>query len=120
MHWDVRSTRETHLIRLIGEVNFVVDLCRLVLDRLHLHVMGRMLPLAPPCRSLEPLQAVHGNGVASAVDELSEVLEQGLAAVEEAGGQPHQLPAALLAWPHWVLCQLLHDLAVDLVTQDLL
>ena len=98
----------------------MVDLCRLVLDCLHLHMMGRMLPLSSPCRSLQPFQAVHGNGVPSAVDELGEVLEKGLAAVEEASGQPHQLPAALLAWPHRVLCQLLHDLAVDLVTQDLL
>ena len=98
----------------------MVDLCRLVLDCLHLHVMGRVLPLSSSCRSLQPLQAVHGNGVPSAVDELGEVLEEGLAAVEETSGQPHQLPAALLAWPHRVLCQLLHDLAVDLVTQDLL
>ena len=98
----------------------MVDLCRLVLDCLHLHMMGRMLPLSSPCRSLQPFQAVHGNGVPSAVDELGEVFEQGLAAVEEAGGQPHQLPTALFAWSHRVLCQLLHDLAVDLVTQDLL
>ena len=98
----------------------MVDLSRLVLDRFDLHMMGRMLPLSPPRCSLKPLQAVHGNGVPPAVYELGEVLQQGLAAVEEASGQPHQLPAALLAWPHWVLCQLLHDLAVDLVTQDLL
>ena len=98
----------------------MVDLCRLVLDCLHLHVMGRVLPLSSSCRSLQPLQAVHGNGMPSAVDELGEVLEEGLTAVEETSGQPHQLPAALLAWSHRVLCQLLHDLAVDLVTQDLL
>ena len=119
MHGYKQATK-THLIRLIREVNFVVDLSRLVLDRFHLYMMGRVLPLAPTSCSLQPLETVHRDRVPPAVDELGEVFEQSLAAVEEAGGQPHQLPTALLAWSHRVLCQLLHDLAVDLVTQDLL
>ena len=47
-------------------------------------------------------------------------LEQSLAAGEQARGEPHELQASLLAQPAAVVRQLLHDLTVDLVTQDLL
>ena len=47
-------------------------------------------------------------------------LHEVLAAGEEPGGEPEQLPAALVAAAHRVVRQLLQDLAVDLVTQNLL
>lgn len=47
-------------------------------------------------------------------------LEKVLRGGEQAGGQPHEFPAALLAQPVAVVCQLFHDLAVDFVPQDLL
>ena len=47
-------------------------------------------------------------------------LHEALGAGEEASGQPEQLPAPLLAWAYGVVSQLLHDLAVDLVTENLL
>ena len=47
-------------------------------------------------------------------------LEQRLTAGEQAGGEPHELQTSLLAQSAPVVRQLLHDLAVDLVAQDLL
>ena len=47
-------------------------------------------------------------------------LHKVLAAGEEAGGEPHQLPASLLGQAVAVLRELPHDLAVNLVTQNLL
>ena len=50
---------------------------------------------------------------------LVELLHERLRAREEPRGQPHELPAPLLAQPVPVVRQLLHHLAVDLVAQDL-
>ena len=47
-------------------------------------------------------------------------LHETLGAGEQPGGKPEQLPAPLLAGPDGVVRQLLHDLAVDLVTENLL
>ena len=99
------------------------------------------LPLSLPGGPLQPLHAVHGDGVAVAarqeVGQLLQIfsvsspdifptplqcchLHEVLAAGEEPGGEPEQLPAALVAAAHRVVRQLLQDLAVDLVTQNLL
>ena len=110
----------SYLVCLVREVDLVIYLGCLVLYSLHLHMVRWVPPLPPPGRPLQPLEAVHGYRVPPAVDELGQVLHQGLAAVEESRGNPHQLPAALLRGSQGVLGQLLHDLAVDLVTQDLL
>ena len=110
----------THLIRIIGEVDLVEDLRGLVLDCLHLDLVGRVLPLAVPEGLLEPLDRVHGDGVTPGPLELAQLLHQGLGAGKQPGGQPHQLPAALLAQPVTVVRQLLHHLAVHLVAEDFL
>ena len=47
-------------------------------------------------------------------------LHETLGAGEQPSSQPEQLPAPLLAGPDGVVSQLLHDLAVDLVTENLL
>ena len=47
-------------------------------------------------------------------------LHKVLAAGEESGCEPHELPASLLGQAVAVLRELPHDLAVDLVTQNLL
>ena len=104
-------------------------------------MVGGELPLSLPGCPLQPLHAVHGDGVAVAarqeVGQLLQIfsvshqifspptplcchLHEVLAAGEEPGGEPEQLPAALVAAPHRVVSQLLQDLAVDLVTQNLL
>ena len=104
-------------------------------------MVGGELPLSLPGGPLQPLHAVHGDGVAVAarqeVRQLLQIfsvsspdifstalqcchLHEVLAAGEEPGGEPEQLPAALVAAAHRVVRQLLQDLAVDLVTQNLL
>ena len=92
----------------------------LVLDGLHLDLVGRVLPLAVPHRLLQPQDGVHGYGVPARPLELVEVLHEVLGAGKEAGGQPHQLPAPFLGQPVSVLRQLLHDLAVYFIAKDLL
>ena len=96
------------------------DLRGLVLDGLDLDLVGRVLPLAMPEGLLQPLDRVHRDRVSARALELVQLLHQGLRAREEAGGEPHELPAALLAEAVAVLGQLLHDLAVDLVAEDFL
>ena len=91
-----RACPESHLVCLVREVDLVIYLRRFVLYRFHLDMVRWVAPLASPSRPLQPLQAVHGDGMPPTVDELCEVLQQGLAAVEEACGEPHQLPATLL------------------------
>ena len=111
----------THLVRVVREVDLVINLSGFVLDRLHFHMVRREFPLALLGSPCQPLETVQCDGVAVAgVDEVVELLQQDLGAVEAAGGEPEQLPAALLRAAHWVLRQLLHDLAVHLVPQDLL
>ena len=105
------------LVCLVWEVNLVKYLSCLVLDGLHLHMVGRVLPLADPHRSLQPLEAVQSDGVTSGVEEVGELLHEALAAVEEAGGEPEEFPAPLVTSSDGIVCQLLHDLAVDLVSQ---
>ena len=104
-------------------------------------MVGGELPLSLPGCPLQPLHAVHGDGVAVAARQevgqlLANIFSQSpdifptplqcchlhevLAAGEEPGGEPEQLPAALVAAPHRVVSQLLQDLAVNLVTQNLL
>ena len=92
-------------------------LSSLVLDGLHLHVMWRILPLADPHRPLEALETVESDGVSPGVEEVAQLLHQTLAAVEEARGEPEQFPAPLVTSSDGIVCQLLHDLAVDLVPQ---
>ena len=111
---------KSHLVCIIWEVNLVKYLSCLVLDGLHLHMMRRVFPLPDPHRSLQPLETVQGHGVSPGVEEVGQLLHQALAAVEQPGGEPEQLPAALVAAAHRVVRQLLQDLAVDLVTQNLL
>ena len=91
------------------------DLRRLVLDGLHLDLVRRILPLTVTQRLLEPLDGVERDRVPARAQEQRQLLHEGLAADEEPAGEPHQLPAALLAQPVPVVRQLLHDLAVDLV-----
>ena len=69
-------TNTTHLIRLVREVYFVEYLRGLVLYRLHLDVMGRVLPLAHPGRPLDPLETVQGDWVAPSVEEVGQFLQQ--------------------------------------------
>ena len=66
----------TYLVRLIREVDFVKYLRGLVLDGLHLDVVGRILPLAHPGRPLDPLEAVQRDRVAPGVEEVGEFLKQ--------------------------------------------
>ena len=87
----------------------------LVLDGLHLHMVRRIFPLADPDRSLEPLEAVQSDGVTPRVQEVSQLLHQALAAVEEAGGEPEELPASLVTASDRIVSELLHDLTVNLV-----
>ena len=89
----------------------------LVLDGLHLHVVGRVLPLANPHGPLEPLEAVQSDGVTPRVEEVSQLLHEALAAVEEAGGEPEELPASLVTASDRIVSELPHYLAVHLVTQ---
>ena len=42
----------------------------LVLDSLHLNMVGRVFPLAHPGRPLDPLEAVQGDRVAPGVKEV--------------------------------------------------
>jgi len=98
----------------------VEDLRGLVLDGLHLHLMRRVLPLSVTQRLLEPLDGVERDWVTPRTQEKRQLLHESLAADEQAAGQPHQLPAALLAQAVPVVGQLLHDLAVDLVAENLL
>ena len=53
-------------------------------------------------------------------EEQVDLLLEGGAAWEEACGQPEQLPPTLLAGAELVVCQLLDDLTVDLVSEWLL
>ena len=109
-----------HLVCLVWEVDLVKYLSGLVLNGLHLHVMGRILPLTHPHRPLQPLQAVQGDGMSPGVQEVGELLHEVLAAVEEPRGEPEEFPASLITSSDGIVCQLLHDLAVDLVPQYLL
>ena len=130
-----------HLVRVVREVDLVEYLRGLVLDGLHLDLVRRVLPLAVPQRLLQPLDRVHRDRVpprpapvssfsrCSGRDHISrfmsplerrQLLHERLRAREQPRGQPHQLPPALLAQPVPVVRQLLHDLAVDLVAEDLL
>ena len=81
-----------HLIRLIREVHLVVDLCCLVLNSLHLYMMWGVFSLAVSSCSLQPLQTVHSDRVASGLDKVGELLVEYLAAGEESCCEPHQLP----------------------------
>ena len=87
-----------------------------VLDGLDLDLVGGILALAVSDGLLQPQDRVQGDGVSPGALELVQVLHQVLAAGKQPGGQPHQLPAPLLRQPVPVLRQLLHDLAVHLVT----
>ena len=109
-----------HLVCLVREVDLVKYLGCLVLDGLHLHMVRRVFPLAHPHRPLQPLETVQSHGVPSGVEEVGQLLHQALAAVEEPGGQPEQLPAALVTASDGIVGELPHDLAVNLVPQDLL
>ena len=91
-----------------------------MLDGLHLHMMRRVFPLPDPHRSLQPLETVQSHGVSPGVEEVGQLLHQALAAVEQPGGEPEQLPASLVAASDGIVSELAHDLAVDLVPQDLL
>ena len=51
------------------------DLRGLVLDRLHLHLVRRVLPLAVPQRLLQPLRRVQRDRVPPRPQELIQVLE---------------------------------------------
>ena len=51
--------------------------------------------------------------------EGGELFHESLAASKQPRGQPHQLPSPLFAQPVPVVCQLLHNLAVDFVPEDL-
>ena len=92
----------------------------LVLDGLHLHLVGRILPLPVSQGFLQSLGRVQGDGMSPGPEELVQVLHQVLAAGEETRGEPHELPASLLGQPVPVVSELLHDLAVDLVPEYLL
>lgn len=50
------SHTHAHLVRVIGEVHLVQDLRGLVLDRLHLHLMWRILPCTVPGSIIQPSQ----------------------------------------------------------------
>ena len=80
-------------------------------------MVGRVLPLPDPHRSLQPLEAVQSDGVTSGVEEVGELLHQALAAVEEAGGEPEEFPAPLVTASDRIVCQLSHDLTVNLVPE---
>ena len=71
---------------------------------------------------VQSLLAVGSEGVTlhfGPEEQVDLLLECG-AAREEARGQPEQLPATLLTGAELVLCQLLDDLAVDLISEWLL
>lgn len=64
----------TYLIRVVGEVNFVEDLRRLVLDGLDFHLMRRILSLSVAECLLQPLKRVGGDGMASRTQEQRQFL----------------------------------------------
>ena len=100
----------------IGKIYFVEYLSCLVLDGLNLNMVRRKLPLSLSGCPLNPLETVQSDGMTSpGVKEVTELLHQTLAAVEQARGQPQQLPAPLLTPSHGIVSQLLHDLTVHLV-----
>lgn len=64
-----KSFQLVYLVRVVGEINFVKDLRRFVLDGFHFHLMGRILSLAVPQRLLQPLKRVSGNGMTTRPQE---------------------------------------------------
>ena len=61
-----------------------------------------------------------GGALHFGLEEQVDLLLEGGATWEEACGQPEQLPATLLTGAKFIVCQLLDDLAVDLVSEWLL
>ena len=106
-----------YLVCLVGEVNFVEYLRCFVLDCFNFYMMRRKFPLSLSCSFLDPLETIQGDGMTSGVEEVGQLLHQALAAVEEASGQPQQLPASLITASNGIVCKLFHNLAVDLVSQ---
>ena len=105
-----------YLVCLIGEVNLVEYLSSFVLNCFNFYMMRRKLPLSLSGCSLDPLETVECDGMTASVEEVGQLLHQALAAVEEASGQPEQLPATLVTPAYWIVSQLLHDLAVNFVS----
>lgn len=58
-----------YLVRVVGEVDFMEDLCRFVLDSLHFHLVRRILSLPVSQRLLQPLERVGGDGMTARPQE---------------------------------------------------
>lgn len=58
-----------YLVRVVGEINFMKDLCRFVLDGFNFHLMRRVLSLAMSQSLLQPLKRVGGNGMTTCPQE---------------------------------------------------
>ena len=81
-----------------------------MLDCLHLNLVRRVFPLAVSQGLLQSLSRVESDGMSPGPEELVQVLHQVLTAGEDPGGEPHQLPAPLLAVAVPVTRQLPQDL----------
>lgn len=64
-----RKMSNRHLICVVGEVNFMEDLRRLVLDGLYLDLVRRILSLAVSQRFLQPLERIGGDGMTAGPQE---------------------------------------------------
>ena len=70
---------------------------------------------------MQPVEAIHGHLVPGArLEEQRDLFQQVGGRSEAASSQPHELPASVLAQPLSVVCELLDDLTVHLITQDVL
>ena len=65
----------TCLVRVVGKVDFVEDLRRLVLDGFHFDLVRRILALAVAQRLLQPLQRIGGDRMAAGAQEQRQLLQ---------------------------------------------
>jgi hypothetical protein len=82
--------------------------------------MWGVLSLSVTQSLLKPLNGIERDGVTPCTQKERQLLHESLTANEEPAGEPHELPAALLAQSVSIVRQLFHDLTVDLVAENFL
>lgn len=73
-----------------------------------------------PQRLVHPLKRVQCHRMTTTLEEKRQLAQQRLAGRKQAGGEPHQLPALVLAQTILVVGQLLHQLTIQLISQIVL